>query len=124
VLAEKQGKPLKEAWETFLNSEARQKDRPRLMWAIARRAAQLPSNVLAQIAQPLSSWILRLATSLQKEPRKPFEALWSAFLLALREHCIRPYQLRRDRLGEPCRQLAHREPRASSDETRGSGSFS
>jgi len=86
VLAEKQRKPVTEAWETFLNSEARQRDQPRLMWAIARRAAQLPPDVLAQLARPVSDWILRVATPLQKEPRKPFEALWSALLPALREH--------------------------------------
>jgi hypothetical protein len=56
------------------------------MWAIARRASQLPTDVLTQIAQPLSNWILRLAVPLQKEPRKLFEALYSALLSALREH--------------------------------------
>jgi hypothetical protein len=86
VLAEKQGKPVKEAWETFLNSQARQSDRPRLMWAIACRAGQLPTDVLAQIAHPLSGWILRLAAPLQKESCKPFNALWSALLRALHEH--------------------------------------
>jgi hypothetical protein len=86
VLAGKHGNPLTEAWETFLNSEARQKDRPRLMCAIARRAALLSTDILAQIAQPLSNWILKLATPLQKDLRKPFEALWSVLLLALREH--------------------------------------
>jgi hypothetical protein len=86
VLAGKQGNTVTESWETFLNSEARQKDRPRLMRAITHRVAQLPTYALAQIAQPLSSWTLRLATPLQREPRKPFEALWSALLSALREH--------------------------------------
>jgi hypothetical protein len=56
------------------------------MWAIARRAAQLASDVLAQIARPLSSWVLRLGAPLQKAPCKPFDALWSALLSALREH--------------------------------------
>jgi hypothetical protein len=86
VLAEKRDSPVTGAWETFLNSEARHKDRPRLMWAIARRAARLPIDVLAQLAQPLSSWILRLAAPLQREPRRPFEAVWSALLSALRQH--------------------------------------
>ena len=86
VLAAKRGEPAIAAWETFLNTEARQKDRPRLMWVIARRAARLSTDVLAQIAGAVSDWILRLATPLQQEPREPFEALWSALLSALREH--------------------------------------
>jgi hypothetical protein len=45
-----------------------------------------PPDVLAQLARPVSDWILRVAAPLQKEPRKPFEALWSALLPALREH--------------------------------------
>jgi hypothetical protein len=86
VLAEKRGDLATGAWEILLNAEAREKDRPRLMWAIARRAARLRTDVLAQIAGPVSDWILRLATPLQREPREPFEALWSALLSALREH--------------------------------------
>ena len=86
VLAENRGDPAIGAWETLLNAESRLKDRPRLMWAIARRAARLPADVLAQIAGPVSDWILRLATPLQQEPREPFEALWSALLSALRDH--------------------------------------
>ena len=86
VLARKQGDPVTGAWETFLDSEARHKDRSRLMWAIASRAAELPSNILAQIARSLCNWILRLGAPLQKEPRKPFAALWSALVSALREH--------------------------------------
>jgi SIR2-like domain len=86
AMAQKRGDPATQAWETFLNAEARQKDRPRLMWVIARRSARLPADVLAQIAAPVSDWILRLATPLQQEPREPFEALWSALLSALRDH--------------------------------------
>jgi hypothetical protein len=86
VLAEKRGELAIEAWETFLDAEARHRDRPSLMRAIARRTARLPTDVLAQIARPVSGWILRLATSLQQEPREPFEALWSALLSALRSH--------------------------------------
>jgi hypothetical protein len=86
VLAEKRGDPAVGAWETFLNAESRLKDRPRLMWAIARRAARLPTDVLAQIAGPMSDWILRLATPLQQEPCEPFETLWSALISALHEH--------------------------------------
>jgi hypothetical protein len=86
VLAEKRGDPAIGAWETFLNAEARLKDRRRLMWAIARRVARLSTYVLSQIARPVSDWILRLATPLQQEPREPFEALWSALLRALRKH--------------------------------------
>jgi hypothetical protein len=62
VLAEKRDDPATGAWETLLEAEARHRDRPRLMWAIARRIALLPADVLAQIARPVSSWILRLAT--------------------------------------------------------------
>ena len=86
VLAEKRGDLAIGEWETFLNAEARQNDRPRLIWAIARRAARLPTDVLAQIAGPVSDWILRLATPLQQEPREPFNVLWSALLSVLRNH--------------------------------------
>jgi hypothetical protein len=86
ALAARRGDPATEAWETFLDTEARQNDRPRLIWAIARRAARLRADILAQLARPVSNWILRLASPLQQEPREPFEALWSALLLALRNH--------------------------------------
>jgi hypothetical protein len=86
VLAERQGDLATGEWETFLDSEARQKDRPRLMWAIARRPARLRTRALAEIARPVSNWILRLATPLQTEPRESFEALWSALVSALRDH--------------------------------------
>jgi hypothetical protein len=66
VLAERHGQTVTGAWETFLDSEARHKDRSRLMWAIASRAARLASNVLAQIARPLCNWILRLGAPLQR----------------------------------------------------------
>ena len=86
VLAERRGDSAIGGWETFLDAEARHKDRPRLTWIIARRAAQLPTDVLARIARPVSNWILRLAMPLQQKPREPFEALWSALLRALRGH--------------------------------------
>lgn len=79
-----EGQP--KAWETFLLSEARSKDRDRLAQAIGLRLLKLPEPIFAGIALSVAEWMLRLAAPLQARAPDIFEALWDALLAVFRAH--------------------------------------
>ena len=86
VLQSRLGEYPLETWETFLLSEARQTDVPRLRRQIARRIARLPVAILASLAYPVSEWILRVAEPLQSDDGPEFAALWTLIIETLRQH--------------------------------------
>lgn len=72
------------SWRTFLGSEARKNDRPRLTPLIAQRLAALPDSGLAAIIHPVTSWMKYNAKSLFSHHPGVFHALWDAVLRLLR----------------------------------------
>ncbi len=71
------------SWKTFLGSEARKKDRPRLTALIARRLAALPMSGLATIVHPVTWWLHDKAETLFREHPDAFRAVWRAVLRLL-----------------------------------------
>jgi len=72
------------AWTTFLNSEARKSDKPRLAALIAGRVARLPKSVLKQLRHPVSEWLLKSSTILLKEFPNQFDAVWTKLMSVLK----------------------------------------
>ena len=85
-LAAKRGEGHSSAWETFLLSEARSKDRDRMARAIGLRLLQLPEPIFAGIAFSVAEWMLRLAAPLQSRAPDVFGRLWDALLAVFRKH--------------------------------------
>jgi hypothetical protein len=65
------------AWKTFLNSDARKSDKPKLSALIAERIARLPIDVLAQIVYPICEWLLTASGVLLRRFPKQFEGVWA-----------------------------------------------
>jgi hypothetical protein len=84
VMRTKMGEFPTNSWRTFLESEARKNDRPRLMALIARRLAALPPSYLAPIAHSVTSRMRNNAGTLLRGHPDAFKALWNAVLHLLR----------------------------------------
>ena len=74
------------AWRTFLNSEARKSDKPKLSALIAERAARLPPPVLVEIFYSVCDWLLTSSGVLLKHFPMQFERLWTKLISELRVH--------------------------------------
>ena len=71
------------AWTTFLTSEARKSDKPRLSALIAGRVSRLPTSVFAPLTYPVSEWLLRSSEVLLREFPAQFERVWTKLALVL-----------------------------------------
>lgn len=72
------------AWRTFLGSEVRRQDKPRLSGVIASRVAQLPPSALAELIQPIADYLFQASPVLLEKRPKQFDQVWSTILPVLR----------------------------------------
>ncbi len=70
-------------WSTFLYSEARKTDRPRLVRAIAARLALLSPEALSTIAYPVAQWLQGLGDRIYGELAPLLDCLWEPLMAAL-----------------------------------------
>lgn len=70
-------------WSSFLNSDKRKSDRPRLAGAIAARLIKLQPEALNSIAYPVADWLLGLGERLYGDLKPVFESLWGSLVAAL-----------------------------------------
>ncbi len=87
------------AWETFLNSESRKSDKPRLRALIAERVSRLPATVLTELIYPVSDWILISSNVLLTELPAQFDRIWEKVISVLRSEpdCGKPSIIRGNR---------------------------
>jgi hypothetical protein len=71
------------AWETFLNAQVRNEDKPRLKFVIAARLLQLKDADFGKLVRPISDWLLRASKSLLLNGRDQFQRLWERLIAAL-----------------------------------------
>lgn len=72
------------AWRTFLNSEGRQSDKPKLSALIAEYISRLPSNELPSIMHPTCDWFLQASGILLRRFPKQFERVWAKIVSVLK----------------------------------------
>lgn len=84
VVATKRGIVSDWAWRTFLNSESRKADKPRLVIAIAIRLSNIITPTSVALVRPASDWIQRVSKSLVPIRRDVFDRLWAALVTALK----------------------------------------
>ena len=71
------------AWAHFLNAGARRDDKPTLMTLIARRLAQVPAPVLAEIVRPAASWLDIVAKRLYEKDAGAVTVIFDRLIEAL-----------------------------------------
>lgn len=71
------------AWSAFLYSDARLRDTPRMIALIAGRLRQMPTELLAEIAYPVTEWMQRIGTRLYGDAATVLPALWDKVVAAL-----------------------------------------
>ncbi|HID98675.1 MAG TPA: hypothetical protein EYP59_00055 [Thiotrichaceae bacterium] len=72
------------AWNTFLISEARKKDKPKLSALIAERLSRYPNEAVISFINSASRWILRVSKQLASDFPKAFDKVISKFIDVLR----------------------------------------
>jgi len=72
------------AWRTFLNSEARKSDKPKLSAFIAERVSGFPSEILAENIYSVCAWLFTSSTVLLKSFPQHFERLWIKLIAVLK----------------------------------------
>lgn len=73
------------AWQSFLFSNARKKDKARLTWLIAERLTRYPNARLTTILYPVSRWLKDASTKLSKDCLPVFDHIVSKLIDVLRE---------------------------------------
>ena len=73
------------AWQSFLFSNARKKDKARLTWLIAERLTRYPNAQLTTILYPVSRWLKDASTKLSKDCLPVFDHIVSKLIDVLRE---------------------------------------
>lgn len=96
VLAKRAGDFQAHDWETFLDREARERDRPRLANQIAHRLARLPTDDLGSILLTAARWFGQ-AVKAQGRFSPGLQALWTAMVGVMTD---RPETSRSAILGE------------------------
>jgi hypothetical protein len=66
-----------------LGAEARKTDKPRLACSIAWRLSRLPTDVVGQLAHPISDWLEKASLTLATHCSNAREALWHQLICAL-----------------------------------------
>jgi hypothetical protein len=77
---------IRTAWTQFLHARARSTDKPALATLIARRLAQVPESVLANIILPSTSWFETAAKRIYETDSAAAGALFDRLLETLAEH--------------------------------------
>lgn len=72
------------AWRTFLDSEARKTDKPKLSALIAERMARAPDEAVAEFIRPASDWLLSVSKTLASCFPQAFDNTVSKFADVLR----------------------------------------
>jgi hypothetical protein len=72
------------AWQTFLDSETRKSDKPKLSALIAERAARLSPEVLVKILYSVCAWLLTSSGVLLTYFPSQFDKLWTKLISILR----------------------------------------
>jgi len=71
------------AWRTFLESEERKQDKPRLSAVIASRIAQLPPSTFAELIHPIAEYVLQASPVLLEKLPIQFDQVWTKMLAVL-----------------------------------------
>ena len=71
------------AWETFLSSQARKDDKPRLVTLIAGRIANLSESDFPNLVRAISDWLLRASKPLLASQRTLFDSIWKRLIKCL-----------------------------------------
>lgn len=74
------------AWRTFLDTDARKQDKPRLTAVIAARVAQLPATTFAELIHPIAEYLLDASPVLLEKMPTEFEHLWDKVLAVLQSN--------------------------------------
>lgn len=72
------------AWRTFLHSEARKTDKPRLFKLIAEHISRFPTDALLQLIHPVCDWFLTSSGILLRQFPRQFERVWGAVVTAVK----------------------------------------
>ena len=83
VLAAQNGLYPEWAWRTFLNSEARRSDKPRLIKQVAERLTRIPTDALVPLMHIVSEWLVNASEILLSHYPGTFDRLWSVLTKAL-----------------------------------------
>ena len=68
------------AWESFLNSSARENDPSEFSVIVAARLCRLPDTVLSQTLYPATWWLKRVSKALSKDCRESFDRTVQRFI--------------------------------------------
>jgi len=82
--AAKKGEWPEWAWRTFLNSPARENDKPNFMALVATRLSTAPVEDVATFIHPVSEWLLKCSSVLLNNFPEQFEGVWSNITKVLR----------------------------------------
>ena len=72
------------AWRTFLTSDVRKNDKPRLSALIAERILRCPDEVVAKFAHSASDWLLNISQNLSSSFPETFDRIMSKLINVLR----------------------------------------
>lgn len=73
------------AWQRFLASEAREKDKAKLTWLIAEQLISYPNAQLKTIFRPSAKWLRNASTKLSKDCLPVFDHILNKLIDVLRE---------------------------------------
>ena len=68
------------AWKTFLESDARKKDKPKFSATIAERLCRCPDEFLARLRYPLTWWLREVGKVLSREYPRSFDKVTSKLI--------------------------------------------
>lgn len=86
TLSAKKGEFPEWAWRTFLNSGARENDKPRLMALIAERLNTYPNSDLSKLVGSIATWLHRISTTIARCYARTFERLVRKLTCILSTH--------------------------------------
>jgi hypothetical protein len=84
TVAAKRGQYPDWAWRTFLNSDARRSDKPRLIRQIAERISRVPADALTQFMRSASEWVLTGRKVLLENFPTQFDQIFAKLMSCLR----------------------------------------
>ena len=72
------------AWRTFLHSETRKTDKPKLCTLIAEHVSRFPTDALLQLIHPICDWFLTSSGLLLRQFPRQFERVWATVITAVK----------------------------------------
>ena len=72
------------AWQTFLFSEGRKTDKPRLIGLIAESVVSYPEEAVAALIRPVSSWLLKVSRQIAGQCPSTFDRILGKLISVLR----------------------------------------